>query len=416
MQTILFVHGTGVRAGSYEETLAEIRRQVAGWTGVRVEGCFWGEELGTSLVEGASVPTFDATRAVGETTGTSDPEEDAWRMLLIDPTFELRLLAIAGGSSAEALPIGGGTGDELDQAFRAFLQAPRENLTEELRKALARAGLDATFDQARLALDPDQSEACREAIQSAARPFGDHRRALARSLVARALILRDGQDPDLPLDRDAIDQAVARIVDELGGDDRSADPKRRSLGEHSRAIVGSVLSSIGTFGAARYRGKITRALALVIGDILLYQAKGRKIRAAIAKAIRAQGPGVVLVAHSLGGIAALDLLVKHPSLYRRLDLFVTVGSQGTFLYELGALQSLEPGEALPPRFPTWLNFYDLSDFLSYVGQHPRLFGTAIRDVQVFSRKPFPASHGAYFADPAVWARIRERLESQGGPR
>ena len=75
VRTIVFVHGTGVRKASYDRTLAEIQRRVENWEGVRVEGCYWGDATVPVCVGGASVPTFDATRALDGEAG--DPESDA---------------------------------------------------------------------------------------------------------------------------------------------------------------------------------------------------------------------------------------------------------------------------------------------------------------------------------------------------
>ena len=281
--------------------------------------------------------------------------------------------------------------------------------------ALEGAGINgATFDEARAALLPGRPDGdeCWAAVQAATEPLDDYRRALARGLIARAVALRPGHDPDLPFDRRSLDEAAPRVADALGGATRDLGARAAWLSRQARAIASSVVRSVGTFGAARYRGRLTEAAALVIGDILLYQTHGLAIRDDIARAVRTHGPGAILLAHSLGGIAAVDLLAQDTELYPLIDLFVTVGSQSPFLYEIGALHNLafrEAGDPLPAGFPDWLNFYDLSDFLSYVGQHALLFGMKIKDVQVSSRKPFPDAHGAYFEDPAVWKAIRERL-------
>jgi pimeloyl-ACP methyl ester carboxylesterase len=112
----------------------------------------------------------------------------------------------------------------------------------------------------------------------------------------------------------------------------------------------------------------------------------------------------VVVAHSLGGIACVDLLVK-----QRIDirLLVTVGSQAPFLYEIGALSSLLHDQPLPPHFPPWLNIYDPRDLLSYIGA--KVFPGRVSDVKVNNRQPFPEAHGAYWTNPQVWSAIAEVL-------
>jgi hypothetical protein len=114
---------------------------------------------------------------------------------------------------------------------------------------------------------------------------------------------------------------------------------------------------------------------------------------------------VTLVAHSLGGIACVDLLaMPNPP---KVSKLITAGSQSPFLYELGALASRKPGEPLPVGFPPWLNFYDRNDFLSYIAKP---FWPEVIDHEVRSGQPFPDSHGAYFGSEDVWTRIREFMQ------
>ena len=112
---------------------------------------------------------------------------------------------------------------------------------------------------------------------------------------------------------------------------------------------------------------------------------------------------VVLIAHSLGGIAAVDLLVSQP--LPSVRLLVTVGSQAPFLCEIGALWSLPHGDPLPDHFPPWLNIYDPRDLLSYIGAP--LFPRRVEDVEVNNKQPFPQSHSAYWACDRVYQLIRD---------
>ena len=72
---------------------------------------------------------------------------------------------------------------------------------------------------------------------------------------------------------------------------------------------------------------------------------------------------MVLIGHSLGGIACVDLLAGGTLTHVRL--LVTVGSQAPLLYEMDALHGLRFGEPLPEHFPRWINLYDPHDSLSY---------------------------------------------------
>jgi hypothetical protein len=133
------------------------------------------------------------------------------------------------------------------------------------------------------------------------------------------------------------------------------------------APVRGLALQLATTRARRRRGALTDAIYPGAGDILLYQARGDRIRAFIAKRVTGAAVPAVLLTHSLDGIFAVDLLVSQP--LPSVRLLVTVGSQAPFLYGIGALWSLEHDAQLPAQVPAWLNIciYDPRDLLSYVG-------------------------------------------------
>ena len=169
-----------------------------------------------------------------------------------------------------------------------------------------------------------------------------------------------------------------------------------------RQLFGLV-SNMLTWKVKGRRGAFTDKTSPFSGDILFYQARGESIRHYIRDRITANRDPVEVLGHSLGGIAAVDLLAKeHLPQVKRL---ITVGSQAPFLYELDALTSLRWGEPLPEHFPPWLNIYDPNDFLSYVGA--TIFKTRMRDVKVDNGQPFPQAHSAYWSNVEVWKAIGE---------
>jgi hypothetical protein len=227
----------------------------------------------------------------------------------------------------------------------------------------------------------------------AARP--PHRNALARAVVAglQTACMEAGAPT---LDAATRDTLVGRFAPLLGDD---------ALG-----VVATLTSpftglakSIGTWQIRRKRTSLTDAAYPAAGDILVYQARGEAIREFIrAEAAKRQDDDVFLFAHSLGGIACFELLVKEtPPNVRGL---ITFGSQAPFFYEIGALASLGVDDDLPPHFPPWLNFYDLADPLSYVAG--QLFKNgAVSDDRVESGENFPASHSAYLHSRSMWVRL-----------
>jgi hypothetical protein len=140
-------------------------------------------------------------------------------------------------------------------------------------------------------------------------------------------------------------------------------------------------------------------------DILLYQTRGGQIRDFIQQQIEQAEPPVVLLAHSLGGIACVDLLVEQS--LPQVALLITAGSQAPFMYEINALYSLEFGQQLPEHFPQWLNLYDKRDFLSYIGS--KIFPRRVEDLEIDSKQPFPRSHSAYWENDTTWQAIIPRL-------
>ncbi len=165
--------------------------------------------------------------------------------------------------------------------------------------------------------------------------------------------------------------------------------------------------------AIRRRVPLTDAASDFSRSIIYYLRRGAEARTAVTHALRManQDAPVILFGHSLGGVAAVDLVTdpawKAEDL--RLDLLVTAGSQSPWLYLLGGLAYLAPDT--PGMLPApWLNFWDERDLLSFCSE--RVFaglGARIIDREVESGEPFPASHSAYFANPDVYGAIRAEL-------
>ncbi len=140
----------------------------------------------------------------------------------------------------------------------------------------------------------------------------------------------------------------------------------------------------------------------------MYQARGQELRDFVRQTLEPLEGKTIVIAHSLGGIICVDLLLeKEPP---QIDLLVTVGSQAPVLFELNALVGMEydPNAKLPEKFPKWLNIYDRNDFLSYVGE--KIFPEKIEDFEVDSQQSFPQSHGSYWTNKKVWDEIWQKME------
>jgi pimeloyl-ACP methyl ester carboxylesterase len=140
------------------------------------------------------------------------------------------------------------------------------------------------------------------------------------------------------------------------------------------------------------------------GDVLRFLARGDDSRRFVESLIadHAARDPVYLLAHSLGGIMCVDLLVRGP--IAGVRGLITVGSQAPFLYEIGALPALPHPEPLPDHFPPWTNVYDRRDVLSYVAA--AIFGERVTDLCVDNANPFPQAHSSYWTNPEVWEAVR----------
>ena len=267
---------------------------------------------------------------------------------------------------------------------------------------LDNGGIAVVFDSARqMVID---SAPYRDALQSAPETLDPYRAAISRAIVATAIHQCNQEERFAAIATDAQlrDAIVVMLSNQLGPADMSIG------GWMARQLFGLAQRMGAMNHVQRRRGAITDAAYPGAGDVLLYQARGEAIRDFIRDTVKQHALGgdpIVLLAHSLGGIACVDLLVQEH--LPEVKLLVTVGSQAPFLYEIGALYSLQYGEPLPPQFPSWLNIYDLRDFLSYIGA--AVFPDRVQDVLVDSKQPFPQAHSAYWTNQATWKAILSRL-------
>ncbi|MBC8164686.1 MAG: hypothetical protein H7Y20_02305 [Bryobacteraceae bacterium] len=393
MATVLFVHGTGVRKASYLEAFALIRNAFHDHAIFHdLQPCLWGDDLGSKApldsVPGL-VPPGNSPAIVSE-----QQELARWDLLYGDPLFELRLLKNRP-RTGPALPP---TAPRPDIALWERLAVYRP--TPVVLTFLQRWKIDQDWHDAWNAVVVDDKSAFTILHQSPGE-IGEPGQAVARAVVA-GLIIRALADERPLLDAKHRDELVNLLID---------DWKARvaGIGNFLMNFVADVAASIATPIVNWKRGKISAGAAAPSGDILLYQTRGNKIRRYIRESIEKQSGDVILLAHSLGGIACLDLLAT--TSLPQVTHLITAGSQSSLLYEIGALPSLDSkeGERLRTDFPKWLNIYDPYDFLSYTAE--LVFKLPqVKDVKVESGQPFPHSHGAYWTNDDTWRAIRDFLQ------
>jgi len=382
--TIVFVHGTGVRLKDYRRGFSQARAAAAaaGLAETFVE-CAWGDPLGVSFV-GKSLPDPASAAKLAE----EEADFARWSWLYCDPLFELDQLRIRDPGAARSIPMPGRKPEWLIQweriaAYRA---------TDEFALLLARGGLADLWPGVWSRII-DGSPIARGAFEASAHELPEASQALARALVAQLHVAAAGAGFAGP-DRVLRTALCERLI---------ADWGQRVYGPG--AFFATILKRVATRALRTHREAFSDAAVLPVGDILLYQARGEEVRHFIRRKVESAQPPVTLVAHSLGGIACVDLLaLPDPPPVARL---VTAGSQAPLLYEIGALYSLQAPRPLPAGFPPWLNLYDRNDFLSYIAG--RLW-PEVADVEIESGQPFPDSHSAYFGNAAAWSAIRRFLQ------
>ncbi|MGJ7497842.1 hypothetical protein ACSFA8_22560 [Variovorax sp. RT4R15] len=368
----LFIHGTGVRKPSYEASMRLLRRRMEiylkDWD---IQGCQWGDAFGARLHGGgASIPKY--AHSGDESAARESAEQALWILLDQDPLLELRIEPVVQ-------VIGPPPGSQIWDSVVALAHPGKYTF-----EAVEQLDLLAPWQKLIAAVEADF--AWQAVVRQLTCEPQDVYEKVARGLIAKLQIdLRADGMPGLT--GESRDQLVTALTADLG----------------TAAGIGDwMLGRLTNFVRSR-RGKLHDASTPAAGDILQYQARGAKLRNFIGEEV-GRTRASVLIAHSLGGVAAVDWLAESQ---RSISHLITVGSQAPFFYEMDALASRAWGSGLPKYFPRWLNFFDERDFLSYVAQG--VFPEAI-DCQVDNGQPFPESHSAYWRNDKVWENIVQFLD------
>lgn len=383
--TILFVHGTGVRFHDFQASFESLRAAAAA-AGITADfrQCLWGDPLGVEF-QGLSLPDDLSP----EEKRRADAEDESWAWRFHDPLLELQQMAI-DGRDQDALPSVMGPPEWQQRFDRLEVYSPSTDTVT----LLERYGLADLWASAwgPLIADPIVPLALEKSAQ--ANELADCEAALARAAIAMLHNAAIGLGRPAP-SAVAREKLSVRLVADWG--------VVYGLGSALLKLV----ERAATATLRRKRNPFNRAIASQLGDILLYQSRGAEVRDFIRDAIlEAPGP-ITVLAHSLGGIAVVDLLAMQP--ISSVANLVTVGSQSPYFYEIGALVSRKPPQPLPDSFPPWLNIFDRNDFLSFVGA--RVFGLQVKDFEIRSGQPFPASHSAYLTNEEAWRAIRDFIDA-----
>ena len=423
MTTVLFIHGTGVREPEFTATFSRIERGLAAVPGTRAVPCFWGKKGAWLRADGASFYFDPGARDRDRAARSQDRKKDSaagipqaeldedeelalWERLLVDPLFEIRIRRISRTPR-------GNPGPSLAKRVRALVGDDGVVRDEGLRAQLAAHDLTGAFAEA-VAATVEAPE-FRQAFDRSTTTDGNTERMVVRALVAQCLATaaKDGT----AVSGDHRDEVVAASIAAFGVRDQGigeiTDPLKRWAKDAAKDTVSW------PFGPSLRKGR--RGMVESFADVVYYQAHGDEIREYVGGRIREIAGPVVLLAHSLGGIIAFDLLARAGSDRgaARLDqvkMLVTVGSQVPLLYELSALAGAVNFPApLPPTFtPKWINIYDRRDLLAYAGRD--LFPGQCHDIRVDTRAPFPTAHSAYWDTDAVYRHLAKEIGKLGDDR
>jgi hypothetical protein len=401
MKTLLFVHGTGVRAKAFEATTRALQNELNArsleFSDYRLGGCYWGEQCGVKLpVDPKSVPDY----VVGEQPTVREQELAKWLTLRCDPYFELRETVRQEGAWE---PVGAERKAPCGNMPAVIAKIP---LQGDLKNLLEYHSLTDAFKATiqELAASGALKSLCN---QLKPRP-GTIILMFARMTAARTLA-RAEADSAIQVDGMVRDRLADLLIAPLGG-------RAGAVKEVFGAVMGTLWPLLGPgirWATTATRCDLTNNGSPVAGDIVAYQGRsGPAFRKRISEDIENAPTGeVALVAHSLGGIACVDLLIERS--IPKVTHLITVGSQAPFLYEMDALCSLKYGTALPAHFPrNWMNVYDRHDILGYraLDVFPNSSHVFVKDLEIDTGEPFPQAHGAYWTRHEFWEGLKGFLK------
>jgi len=413
--TILFVHGTGVRRDSYENTFSIIEsrvRKTAGISDFKVERCLWGESHGSRLIDGGrSIPGFTLHSDLPDVPDIEDKngkEILKWWLLCQNPSFQIDQLWEKRDQNMAPRPFAKWC--QLRDGISNYRPSDKVNdiLGDKLRDHWSES-FKAVIDRENwVETTPDEDQSVEDF-------FSDFAQYTVESIIAE-LTLRALASGIPPLTVEKRGELISTLIDDLNARTRGVSDWFEAISKPMKWLLlksysaGDLMIS-GIVRRPVVRNFVTDNTHEAIGDILYYQVHGRKIRDFIASSVEKAEPPVFILAHSLGGIASVEMLVERNTSGRVAGL-ITAGSQSPLFYEMNCLATLErtsdESNPLPCYFPAWLNFYDQNDYLSYAAA-PVFGESRVRDHQVISHQPRLIAHSAYWNQNAVWREIASFL-------
>ncbi|WP_067650064.1 trypsin-like serine peptidase [Nocardia harenae] len=209
-------------------------------------------------------------------------------------------------------------------------------------------------------------------------------------------------DAETPLYADLVAEAARRVgMPETGA--TPVDP----VADEAFADVLS-LARTGLSWVAAHSGLDSLLIRAIFRDVAAYL-EDEAVRRGVLDAVRADLPArgeLILVAHSLGTVVALDLLTELPPEVE-VSLLATAGSP----LGLDAVQQrlLAGGPKRPERVGEWINTFYGGDPIAIGCPLQRAWGGDLRDLPVQNPKERAHDIAEYLAHPAVATAIGSKL-------
>jgi hypothetical protein len=281
---------------------------------------------------------------------------------------------------------------------------------------------------------PCRNTRCAQQGRDPARLRAEWAAGLNRGLALAGLPPVDAADTWFPFYGDVLVAASARAPEALAGDGDGgladavapADPPARDLyGELLHEAAGrsglppeeTAEEGLGDVVAGLQRplswladvsGVDEAVIAVAFRDVAAYLGRATTRTAvldAVAATLPERGP-VVVVAHSLGTVVAMDLLTRLPDDLDVVQL-VTAGSPLGMDAVFGRL--LAGGPRYPERAAAWLNAWSAADAVSIGCPLADDWGDRVREVRTTNARDRAHDIGEYLADRRVSATISTAL-------
>ncbi|NAZ17277.1 hypothetical protein GT020_14560 [Glutamicibacter soli] len=390
MTRVIYIHGTGVRKETFEESFNLVRKNMERIRDYDIVPCFWGDRLGARL-EAAPTRASAATPDSAPTSLLEDEKELRIRMraMLESDPWSLIRLELATPQNIERDVRDPAT--LLSSIEQSMVRATTgsNKFTVELSKKNLRSLAEESLDMML------QHPLFEEYVAARYIDAGSKVATINRTFIALILSESDSRH-QIPtaMTGDAMDNLESLLMNELGGE-------VRSIGSGMLKLSSRLLWPLVAPTVEKRRHELTQYSAPIAGDILKYFARPNEFRQLLTDTIDNSDEDTIILSHSLGGIIAFDTLCNSPR--KQIKQLITVGTQIGLLYELDALPSLTREDPLPASFPEWINIYDSRDFLAY--SRTSLLPGQDGDLVVDSGVPFPRSHTSYFDNPKLYNEL-----------